>query len=67
MDFSDADRVDPVLYNRILWKGMMGGRPYPAALSGSSLRRNRQDRDDDDRPSPKRKTTPAPKPDAGMS
>jgi len=62
MDFSDADRVDPVLYNRILWKGMMGGRPYPAALRASNIRRDRQDRDDDDRPTPKRKTTAAPKP-----
>jgi len=64
LDFSDADRVDPVLYNRILWKGMMGSRPYPAALRASNLRRNRPDRDNDDRPSPKRKTTPAPKPEA---
>jgi hypothetical protein len=62
MDFSDADLVNPVLYNRILWKGMMGGRPYPAALSNANLRRSRQDPDDDDdRPSPQRKTTPAPK------
>ena len=65
MDFSDADLVDPVLFNRVLWKGMMAGRPYPAALSRSNLRRNRRDRDDDDRPSPQRKTTPAPKPHAG--
>jgi len=64
MDFSDADRVDPVLYNRILWKGMMGRRPYPAALSRSKLRRNRQDPDDDDRPSPTRKTATGPKPNA---
>jgi DNA-binding beta-propeller fold protein YncE len=64
LDFSDADRVDPVLYNRILWKGMMGSRPYPAALRASNLHRNRQDWDDDDRPSPKRKPTPAPKADS---
>jgi len=65
LDFSDADLVNPVLYNRILWKGMMGGRPYPAALSAANLRRSRQNRDDDDddRPSPKRKTSPVPKPD----
>jgi len=64
LDFSDADCVDPVLYNRILWKGMMAGRPYPAALRASNPRRNRQDRDDDDRPSPKRKTIAAPKPES---
>ncbi len=33
MDFDDADRVDPVDFNRILWKGMMGNRPYPAGLA----------------------------------
>jgi DNA-binding beta-propeller fold protein YncE len=64
MDFSDADLVNPVLYNRVLWRGMMGNRPYPAALSNANLRRSRQDHDDDDdRPSAKRKTTLAPKPD----
>ncbi len=31
MDFTDADRLDPALFNRILWKGMMGNKPYPAA------------------------------------
>lgn len=32
LDFSDADRVDPLLYNRILWQGMMPGRPYRPSL-----------------------------------
>jgi len=32
LDFTDADRVDPLLYNRILWKGMMHDRPYPPSL-----------------------------------
>jgi len=27
LDFSDADRIDSAVYNRILWKGMMGNRP----------------------------------------
>jgi len=31
MDFTDADRVDPGQFNRILWKGMMGNKPYPGA------------------------------------
>jgi DNA-binding beta-propeller fold protein YncE len=43
MDFSDADRVDPAVYNRILWKGMMGGRPYPAGPTGLDLRQNRKE------------------------
>jgi hypothetical protein len=33
MDFSDADLVDPDEFNRVLWKGLMGDKPYPAALS----------------------------------
>jgi hypothetical protein len=28
-DFSDADRVPPARYNRVLWKGLMGSKPYP--------------------------------------
>ena len=35
LDFSDADRVDGALYNRILWKGMMGNKPYPASLTAT--------------------------------
>jgi len=34
--------VDPVAFNRILWKGMMGGKPYPSSSSGDDLRQNRQ-------------------------
>ena len=41
LDFSDADRVDGGLFNRILWKGMMGNKPYPAAPTGLDLRQNR--------------------------
>ncbi len=44
LDFSDADRVDPLLYNRILWKGMMHNKPYPP-----SLMKKHSDDDDDDR------------------
>jgi DNA-binding beta-propeller fold protein YncE len=29
-DFSDADRVPPAKFNRVIWNGLMGGRPYPA-------------------------------------
>jgi hypothetical protein len=28
-DFSNADRVPPAEFNRVLWEGLMGGRPYP--------------------------------------
>ena len=37
MDFSDADRVDFTVYNRILWKGTMGTKPYPAGPAGPDL------------------------------
>jgi hypothetical protein len=43
MDFSDADRVDAAVYNRILWKGMMGSKPYPAGPTGLDLRQNRKE------------------------
>src|SRR5208337_1541968 len=42
LDFSDADRVDGALFNRILWKGLMGNKPYPSAQTGKDLRQNRQ-------------------------
>jgi hypothetical protein len=29
MDFTHEDRVDPDLFNHVLWKGVMGNRPYP--------------------------------------
>ncbi len=38
MNFKDADLVDPGLFNRILWKGMMSNKPYPAAPGGSNRR-----------------------------
>jgi len=28
-DFSDADRVPPALFNKVLWQGLMKGKPYP--------------------------------------
>ena len=43
MDFSDADRIDSAVYNRILWKGMMGDRPYPTRPTGLDLRQNRKE------------------------
>ena len=29
LDFSDADLITPLHYNKILWEGLMGGKPYP--------------------------------------
>jgi DNA-binding beta-propeller fold protein YncE len=32
-DFSHEDRVDPGKFNRVIWEGMMGGKPYPTRLN----------------------------------
>ena len=42
MDFSVEDRVDPLAFNHILWKGLMGAKAYPSAATGQNLRNNRQ-------------------------
>jgi hypothetical protein len=42
MDFTSEDRMDFAEYNRILWKGLMGNRPYPARPTGKDLRQNRE-------------------------
>jgi YVTN family beta-propeller protein len=34
MDFSKEDLVDAETFNRILWKGIMGSKPYPGDVSG---------------------------------
>jgi hypothetical protein len=41
MDFDEEDEVDPQDFNRVLWKGLMGSKPYPAAPTGLDLRENR--------------------------
>jgi DNA-binding beta-propeller fold protein YncE len=41
MDFRDADRVDDDTLNRVLWRGMMGNRPYPSRPTGRDLSQNR--------------------------
>ena len=43
MDFTTEDQFDFATYNRILWKGLMGNKPYPAASSGKNLRHNRKE------------------------
>ena len=41
-DFSDADRVPPAKFNKVIWKGLMGHKPYRA------LARNATGEVDDD-------------------
>jgi len=41
MDFTVEDHVDGARFNRILWQGLMGSKPYPATPSGLDLRANR--------------------------
>jgi DNA-binding beta-propeller fold protein YncE len=41
MDFTSEDRMDFAQYNHILWKGLMGNKPYPARSTGKDLRQNR--------------------------
>jgi hypothetical protein len=36
-----APVFDGGLFNRVLWKGLMGNKPYPAAPTGLDLRQNR--------------------------
>lgn len=33
-DFTDADQVPPAAYNKVLWKGLMGSKPYPTIRNG---------------------------------
>lgn len=40
-DFHEADHLDTEAFNRILWQGIMGDRPYPTERSGLDLRKNR--------------------------
>ncbi len=30
-DFSDADRLPPARFNKVVWDGLMNGNPYPRA------------------------------------
>jgi DNA-binding beta-propeller fold protein YncE len=43
MDFSSEDKFNFAVYNRILWKGLMGNKPYPAVPTGKDLRKNRKE------------------------
>ena len=42
MDFSEADQVPAAKFNRVLWAGLMGRKPYPV-IKGQTAR----DKDDD--------------------
>ncbi len=35
-DFSEADEVPPARFNRVLWTGLMAGKPYPTARGEAS-------------------------------
>ncbi|MFT3927739.1 MAG: hypothetical protein QM778_34750 [Myxococcales bacterium] len=37
LDFSEADHVSPGKFNRILWKGLMGSKPYPMVRRGRKV------------------------------
>ncbi len=43
MDFSAEDRFDFDQYNHVLWRGLMGDKPYPEIPSGIDLRQNRSE------------------------
>jgi YVTN family beta-propeller protein len=43
LDFSEADHVPPAKFNRLLWRGLMGGKPYPVRMAG----RGAENRSDD--------------------
>lgn len=44
MNFAEADQLPP-RFNRILWKGMTGNKPYPKLVM-DMYHRNRVDNDD---------------------
>jgi YVTN family beta-propeller protein len=41
MDFAVEDKIDAGKFNRVLWTGTMGNRPYPTVRSGTDLSKNR--------------------------
>jgi YVTN family beta-propeller protein len=42
-DFSDADEVPPDAFNRVLWAGMMGNKPYPGHGGARQLAKVKDD------------------------
>jgi DNA-binding beta-propeller fold protein YncE len=47
MDFSKADLIPTEKFNRILWKGMKGDKPYPALKPAAKPTPEAKDKDDD--------------------
>jgi hypothetical protein len=43
MDFSKEDLLDAETFNRILWKGLMGRKPYPGNSNGSETAKRSDD------------------------
>src|SRR3984893_7349252 len=41
--FSDADQVPPTRFNKVLWDGLMSGRPYPARSVSSPAAQSDED------------------------
>jgi DNA-binding beta-propeller fold protein YncE len=41
MDYDEEDKLDTPRFNRELWRGLMGNRPYPVIRSGQDLRNGR--------------------------
>jgi YVTN family beta-propeller protein len=39
MDFTEADHVPTAKFNRVLWRGLKGSKPYPANLTHTTTRR----------------------------
>jgi YVTN family beta-propeller protein len=39
-DFSSEDKVDAVAYNKVLWQGLMGAKPYPQPRAAASASRD---------------------------
>jgi DNA-binding beta-propeller fold protein YncE len=42
LDFSAEDRLDVARFNRVLWAGLAGDRPYPETRDGRDLRKDRR-------------------------
>ena len=61
MEVPVEDRFDFATYNRVLWKGLVGNKPYPAVSSGLDLRHKREEILRRQRQSRKQKTAEAPK------
>jgi YVTN family beta-propeller protein len=45
-DFSEADRVPPARFNEVLWRGLMGGKRYPAVHSVFAAERDKDGSDE---------------------